>query len=103
MEVRGVRRHECAGHRDHLVVRADAKAEQRQPQCIGSVADPDGEPRLTVGGKVLLELCHKGAAGKRAPIDDLLDGGHNFPAEGIVLGSEIKERDVHGKEKAIAT
>jgi len=33
-------RHERAGHSDHLITRADAEAEERQPQCIRSVANP---------------------------------------------------------------
>src|SRR5664280_743062 len=93
------RRHERAGHGDHLITGADAKAEECQPQGIRSVADPNGESGLTIGGKVLLKLFDKGTAGKRAPVDDLLDGSHNLPPEGIVLGSEIKERHFHGKER----
>jgi hypothetical protein len=74
---------------------SDSQGQQGEPQGVGAVPDADGARGLAESGKILLELCDVGAAGKRAGIDDFGDGSEGFGANGFVMKFEIKEWDVH--------
>ena len=89
-------RHEGVRHRDDFIAGPDALGKQCQPEGLGAAADPHGNTRLTVRGEILLQLRHHRTAGERASINDLPDGGEQLGPQGVVLGSQIKERYLLG-------
>ncbi len=88
--------HEAVGDGDDLVARADAQGFQGDVDGIRAVGAADAVLAAVLLGVGLLESLDVLAADEGGLADDGLDGGVDLGLDGLVLGLEVDEGDVHG-------
>ena len=94
-------RREGEGRDDHLVARPDVERLQRQQQRVRTRSAPDGVPAAGIGGHLGLQGLHLRAQDEVALLHHPVHGLLDLAADGVVLGSQIEQRDWHSHSFAL--
>ena len=86
---------EAVGDGDDLVPGADAQGLEGDVDGVGSVGAADAVLDAELLGIGLLEALDVLAADEGGLVDDGLDGGVDLGLDGLVLGLEVDEGNVH--------
>ena len=81
---------------DHLVARPDAQGDQRKPQRVGAVRDPDHVLDVEVCGQLALERLHLRPADEAARVDHGGDPRVELGAQLVDHGMGVEQGDPHG-------
>src|SRR5204862_1930866 len=91
-------REKAIGRRNDFVTRLEVDGHQCGEQRVRAGRDADGVSTTGVRGNLAFERLDLGTENETLRLNDAIEGGANFIADGSVLGFQVDQRYVHDSD-----